>query len=200
MPRFNQNLNEFGVTPSYKHEELPGGWCAAYGSIQILKEIRKNTDCCTIVKGCHTFNTPAPLLQELGLNNKLHTRTAVLWETTHTDSRIMGKPYSQSWKLLSIHIQQYQICTYHPKGWSDHQAVFMYTKNHYWMSPRMMNNNNWSFGYCLAKLVYSRKCPPAPRMCSLCMNYCIIENRNNLEASSQYEPICGILTCFPIPP
>ncbi len=29
MPRFNQNLNEFGVTPSYKHEELPGGWCTA---------------------------------------------------------------------------------------------------------------------------------------------------------------------------
>ncbi len=35
----------------------------------------------TGVRGCHTFNTPAPLLQELGLKNKIHTRTAVSWNT-----------------------------------------------------------------------------------------------------------------------
>jgi hypothetical protein len=75
MPRFNQNLNEFGVTPSYKHEELPGGWCAAYGSIQILKHKKKHGLMHHFVEGRPTFYTPAPLLQELGLNTLM---TAVL--------------------------------------------------------------------------------------------------------------------------
>jgi hypothetical protein len=44
-----------------------------------------------VVKGCHTFNTPAPLLQELGLNNlTTHTASCITESYTH------GKPYSQS--------------------------------------------------------------------------------------------------------
>ncbi len=80
----------------------------------------------TIVWGRPTFNTPAPLLQELGLNT---FTTAVLRQRQlyyGNDSCITAttavlrkrqlyygkrqlyyrKPYSQSWKLLLIHIQQ----------------------------------------------------------------------------------------------
>ena len=53
------------------------------------------------VWGWHTFNTPAPLLQELGLNNKLHTRDSRNIDNRNIDSRNIDSrnilnAYSQS--------------------------------------------------------------------------------------------------------
>ncbi len=51
--------------------------CSALALIRPLSTKRLKILC----MGRHTFNTPAPLLQELGLNNNIHTWTAVLWNT-----------------------------------------------------------------------------------------------------------------------
>ncbi len=83
------------------------------------------------------------------------------WNTLdmeHTDSHgthghgTHGQPwntrtaYSKSWLLLPIHTQQYQACSYHPKGLIRPPGCIYAHEIYYWMGPRMMNNNNRSFG------------------------------------------------------
>jgi hypothetical protein len=85
------------------------------------------------------FYTPAPLLQELGLKNKKHTRTAVLRNThgkpyygTHTESRIMEQTESRILSLESCYSYTANN-TKHvhttTKGWSGPQDVFMNMKS-----------------------------------------------------------------------
>jgi hypothetical protein len=56
------------------------------------------------VKGCHTFNTPAPLLQELGLNN-LTTHTASCITESYTHGQLYyGKLHTR--KAVLIHTRK----------------------------------------------------------------------------------------------
>ncbi len=120
------------------------------------------------------------------------TRKAVLWNTLNRELSVLVAVIHTHPTIPNMFIPSQRLIR--PPG-----CIYVH-KNHCWMGPRMMNNNKLEFGYCFAKLVNSRKCPPAPRMCSLCMNYCIMKNRNRLEASKQCEPDCGVLVCIHILP